>query len=287
MKQHVWNTCSGRLSSARFQRSSAFTLVELLVVIAIIAILASLVLPASAKIKGKAQSVFCLNNVKQLQLAWQTYVEDYQGRFPPNRVDYFATRWRSAEGSWVLGDAQTDIDTQNLQTGVLFPYSRAVGVYHCPADHSMATCWIQAPRSRSYSLNYSLATTAGTYVDPAWQTALYSRMPDFLTDPLASAALWKYSQLLPAGPANVFCFLDVHEQSIDSGDFDLDPSKEAWNHLPSGRHNQGCNVSFADGHVERYSWRFPKIFYNADQPVANPMDRQDYLRLAAGMPFRK
>src|SRR3989442_14344933 len=67
----------------------AFTLVELLVVIAIIAILAALLLPALSKAKSKAHSIACLNNLKQLQLAWTMYADDNRDRLVPN----FAGGW--------------------------------------------------------------------------------------------------------------------------------------------------------------------------------------------------
>ena len=60
----------------------AFTLIDLLVVIAIIAILAALLLPALTKSKAKAQGIMCMNNMRQLTLAWIQYAHDNNDRIP-------------------------------------------------------------------------------------------------------------------------------------------------------------------------------------------------------------
>jgi prepilin-type N-terminal cleavage/methylation domain-containing protein len=123
-----------------------FTLIELLVVIAIIAILASLLLPALSQGKAKSQGIGCVNNVKQIELAWQMYADDNSGVMPPNILMDQSGKWANLPGSWVLGDARVDTEATTIQAGVLFPYARSLGSYRCPTDRSLPkTC--RNPRS--------------------------------------------------------------------------------------------------------------------------------------------
>ena len=134
-----------------------------MVVIAIIGILAGLTLPALGRAKARASGIACLSNLKQLQLCWQLYVDDFQGRGPPNRSVLTNGVWRSTPGSWIgSSSAPYDLDPRPIQQGLLFQYdyNRAVALYRCPADRSRVRTpqgkELAMRRTRSYSMNGNL-----------------------------------------------------------------------------------------------------------------------------------
>ena len=263
---------------------SAFTLIELLVVIAIIAVLAALLLPALGSAKIKAQGIQCLSNLKQLQLVFLIYPDDYNDRLTssgytsPVEPTAWVNGWEDFNGS---NPDNTDPGTLlDANRAKFAPYLRGIAIYKCPADRSTVSVGGKpVPRLRSMSMGQQWAGP-GDWLDPAGAGA---------NDTSKKYRVFYKKTQIDNAPMR-FVFVDEHPDGINAGGFANmmveNPGSARIIDFPASYHNGAGGISFSDGHTEIRKWRDartrPPVHYDNSLVLGvDSPNNQDMIWLAA------
>lgn len=214
---------------------SAFTLIELLVVIAIIAILAAILFPVFAQAREKARAASCLSNAKQIGLATQMYVQDYDEKlfFYANA----ATPSRSHTGAVV---PSANIDPVRWWNA-LMPYMKNDGILICPSD-SLPTASKNAAGVIAYKRSY-IAVRAAEGLSLAQ-----------IETPVETIVVTEKWGADTSGKPITDSWIEP-----TAGDFNYDVVNNRMA-LSANRHTGGLNASFFDGHAK---WMKPQTIVSS------------------------
>lgn len=258
----LYKTLRGKgRSGAKASQSGAFTLIELLVVIAIIAILAAILLPVLSRARLKATEAYCLNNQKQLGLAFTMYVNENNNNLIqshdssgnpiwPNTLDAggFWGLESQAPGDWTSqGIAMRDVQGCLVTNNLLYQYAPNVGVYHCPGDR-----------------RFDLSVGSGTAVGWAYDSYAVTENVEPIPNTSFTAGFTKMAQIRRVADCMVFVEQsdtrgfnnDTFAMSINGT---LPPITFGFVDIFATYHGNVGTFAFADGHAEARKWLDPAI----------------------------
>jgi prepilin-type N-terminal cleavage/methylation domain-containing protein len=237
-------------------RRRGFTLIELLAVIAIIALLMAILMPVASAARERGQRAVCLNNLRQLTMAWIVYADQHDTKL----VCGGAFSWteggsggvsptlRRVEGwlgyAFYFPESRSAV-MENPDKGALWPYVQDIDVYRCPRGRA------------GHAATYAIVAAAngnlveGTYlremdlVEVTWFGKRVGKTVLRLT---------RLTDIISPGAAQRAVFMDRGYTPV--GDFYVHYLYPRWRYsAPPIHHADGATLSMADGHTEYWKWR--------------------------------
>lgn len=222
-------------------RTRGFTLIELLIVISIIAVLSAILFPVFARARENARRSSCISNLHQIGLAMIMYTQDYDGHLVPQYIKYLPASSKPASYTKYLSP-HSDGSVNVYWPSILNSYINNYQIFDCP----------NSPRSTpnsfygSYDINTNISKLSLaafdkpsiTYAIMDWSSTLGYASSQRMT----TTGSWRY---LPGVG--------------DISGWDCDGESGATgNDCMHGRHFDGINMTFADGHVK---WLKSSVVY--------------------------
>ena len=253
-----------------------FTLVELLVVISIISILMSILLPTLSNAREQGRRVDCMSNLKQFTLAWNLYAMDNDDKLcSPN------TGWNDGScggnNNWVAdGPALPGNDIggheQAIRDGVMWSYvGDAFGLFACKSTRGNTSIYNRS-RLRDYSISNTMGGGCG---------AVFKSLAD-VTRPAEKMLFIDADGGLRGSTGSDYRFFwligPFRPFEIKNGEpeWSFPRNCDGWPlNIITARHNDGCNLSFADGHCEFWKWKDPRTIELANGQISESKASDD------------
>lgn len=215
-------------------KQKSFTLVELLVVIAIIALLMAILMPALELAREQGMRITCLNNLRQLMLAWNLYADINDDKIVNGNT---STGTFNTDGTcwvyWPGSGSPVGERIQGIKDGLIFQYCPNVKLYKCPTG---------------------IVGEVVTY-------AVVDAMNGYDAIPGAEGKILK-TRMEILRPAERAVFLD--EGRLSPASWTIWYDQEKWWDQITARHGDGTNFSFADGRAEYWKWQDPRTIEVAE-----------------------